>query len=110
MKALEEMSDQRVKSNKMSADLLKFIQCDDATPAQGAPASTVNLQPHQVLEHIEKTRRMLTEYEGEIMMKHQEKESIKASTSNANDKKHKIQSLMSAIMEKKKMLWTLQKH
>ncbi len=106
-KALEEMSDRRVEGNKMSMELLKLIQGDDATPAQPAPASAVNLQPHQVLKHIEKTRRMLAEYAGEIMMKHQEKESIKASTSD--DKKRKIQSLMSVIMEKKKMLKTLQK-
>jgi hypothetical protein len=65
MKALKELFEWRNESNNMSHKLLKFIQGQGMVTVP--PMSVIdnvhgNLQPHDVLKHISKTRKFLTEY------------------------------------------------
>ena len=105
-RALEELSERRQESNKMTENLLNFIQ-GQAMPF--AAGGSVNLQAHEILEHISKTRKLLTEYSNDIKAQRDQKEVIKNSDQPIDDKKRKIHNLTSAIMDNKKMMATLNK-
>ena len=90
----------------MTENLLNFIQ-GQAMPF--AAGGSVNLQAHEILEHISKTRKLLTEYSNDIKAQRDQKEVIKNSDQPIDDKKRKIHNLTSAIMDNKKMMATLNK-
>ena len=69
--------------------------------------STVNLQPHEVLEHISKTRRLLAECKDEIKLQRQQKELILAGGDPMEDKKRKMRNLSKEIIKNKKWVSTL---
>jgi hypothetical protein len=98
--ALEELSESRMETNKVSEDLLRYIQGGD----QGR---TMNMQPHDVLEHVSKTRRLLAEYKDEIKLQRQQKELILASADPTEDKKRKMRNLSKEIIKNKKWVATL---
>jgi len=106
-KALEELSDRRMASNKVTLELLKFMQ----QPQQPASieAGTVALQPHDVLEHISKTRRLLTECGDQMKLQRQQKEAMKGGDDSTADKMRKKRNLAKEIQENKKMIAALQK-
>ncbi len=108
---LEELSEQRIETNKMSEDLLRYIQGDDQGHTQSSSTvlggSTVNLQAHDVLEHVSKTRRLLAEYKDEIKLQRQQKELILAGGDSTEDKKRKMRNLSREIIKNKKWVVTL---
>jgi hypothetical protein len=110
--ALEELSERRIETNKMSEDLLRYIQGgDDQGHTQSSSTvlggSTVNLQAHDVLEHVSKTRRLLAEYKDEIKLQRQQKELILAGGDSTEDKKRKMRNLSREIIKNKKWVATL---
>ncbi len=67
----------------------------------------MNLQPHDVLEHVSKTRRLLAEYKDEIKLQRQQKELILAGGDTTEEKKRKMRNLSNEIIKNKKWVATL---
>ena len=109
-KALEELSEQRSESNRMTSELMSFIQSQAApvTSTVVAGGGSNHLQPHDVLEHITKTRKLLSEYCDEIKSQRITKELIRSSNDSTDVKKRKITHLLKDIVDNKKMVATLQ--
>jgi hypothetical protein len=102
-RALDELSDRRTDTTHVAAELLKFMQQPSSTEA-----GTVPLQPHDVLEHISKTKRLLSVCGDEMKLQRQQKEAMKGGD-DSTDKKRKIRNLATEIKENKKMMAALQK-
>jgi hypothetical protein len=89
---------------------LRYIQGGDQGHSQSLSSlggSTVNLQPHDVLKHVSKTRRLLAEYKDEIKLQRQQKELILAGGDPTEDKKRKMRNLSKEIIKNKKWVSTL---
>jgi len=67
----------------------------------------VNLQAHDVLEHVSKTRRLLAEYKDEIKLQREQKVLILANGDTMEEKKRKIRNLSKDIIKNKKWVSTL---
>ena len=67
-----------------------------------------HLQPHDVLEHITKTKKLLSNYCDEIKLQRSIKELIRSSNDSTDDIKHKITHLLKDIVDNKKMVAMLQ--
>ena len=89
---------------------MRYIQGGDQGHTQSSSTvggSTVNLQAHDVLKHVSKTRRLLAEYKDEIKLQRQQKELILAGGDPTEDKKRKMRNLSKEIIKNKKWVVTL---
>ena len=84
---LEELSEQQSESNMMTGDLMRFIQLQVALVNSTVVAGGISshLQPHDVLKHITKTRKLLSEYCDEIKLQCNQKELILSSNNSTDD-------------------------
>ena len=96
----------------MSQELMKYITGREQPVQLEQPvhgSSAVNLKPHELLEHISKTRSLMAEYKEEIKQQRLQKELIKSSNKGNEDKKRKLHNLVRDIMTNKKWVSTLTK-
>ncbi len=89
--------DQKSASTKFCAGLLNFMEGSSMVGA-------ADLWQHDLLEHINKTKKMLEEIE----MQREQKEIIKGENNSTADKKHKMSNLKREIVENKLIKATLQ--
>ncbi len=102
-RALEDLTDRRTDINHVTTELLKFMKEPSSTES-----GTVPLQPHDVLEHISKTKKLLRECGDEMKLQRQQEEAMKGGD-DSTDKKRKIHNLATEIKENRKMMAALQK-
>jgi hypothetical protein len=96
----------------MGQELMKYITSREQPVQPEQPvhkSSAVNLKPHELLEHISKTRSLMAEYKEEIKQQRLQKELIKSSNEGNEDKKRKLHNLARDIMTNKKWVSTLTK-
>ena len=109
MKALMDPSLARSKSMKMSRRDLFELMTNQVTVVravnQVAPALAI--QPHKLLGYIIKTRQLMSEYKGEIILLCEKKQAIKLGELDRNAKKRKIPVISREIGDNKKMIAAL---
>ena len=89
---------------------MRFIQSQAARVNSTVVAGGISshLQPHDVLKHITKTRKLLSEYCDAIKSQCNQKELIRSSNNSTDDKNYKIAHLLKDIVDNKKMVAMLQ--
>ena len=105
-KALKDLSQARSESTKMSRDLFDLMT-NQVTAVRAVNQVAPAVQPHELLGHIIKTRQLMSEYKGEVILLREKKHAIKLGELDTNAKKKKIAVIAREIVDNKKMIAAL---